>query len=240
MTRFIKLTGLLLVAALSFSGCSFLGIGSPINEGKSDLSEAGSATDEVAPKASEAQGQIKLATALLRQGEYPKALDELLIGQTMDPENVDIENFLGLTYYGMQDYPKAIERYQKALELGPKRTDVRNNLGLVYLAQMDYSRALAEFNLCIKDLKYPKKHLPLNNIGLVYLEMGQPKQALAALTRATEVEPSYAKSYELIGQVYLSQGMYQDAITALEKAESLAPGNPETQASLARARAGQI
>lgn len=239
MIKMINLTGLILIMALSLFGCSLFGPTTPPDGGGSDLTEAGGSADEAEAKTSEAQGQLKLATALLMKGEYDKALAELQIAQEMDPKNVDVVNFLGLTYYGLQEYTQAIENYQKALELDPKRTDVRNNLGLVYLAQMDYNRALAEFNLCIKDLNYPKKHLPLNNIGLVYLEMGQPQQALAALTRATEVSPDYAKSYQLIGQVYLSQGMHQQAIEALKKAEKLAPNDPETQDSLIRARAGQ-
>ena len=238
MTKIITLTGLIVIMSLSFSGCSLLGI--PTDQGKSDLSESSGKTDKDGEKTSEAQGQLKLAKGLFLKGEYPKAVEELQIARKMEPENADVENLLGLTYYWMQEYTLAIESYQKALELDPKRTDVRNNLGLVYLAQMDYDRALAEFYLCNKDLNYPKKHLSLNNIGVVYWEKGQLQNALAALTQATKEAPEYAKSYQQIGEIYLSQDMYQDAITALEKADVLDPGNPETQAALARARTGKI
>lgn len=230
MTRPLNLILLIAILALPLSGCL-----AAINPFSDNTSSTEDAAVKVVPN--EAAGQIKLAQALLRQGEFPRALAELEIARGMDPANADVENYLGLTYYRLQEYTLAIGSFQKALQLDSKRSDVHNNLGLVYLAQRDYPRALAEFNLCIKDLNYQKKQLPLNNIGLTYMELGQYDQALAALTRATEVAPDYAKSYQLIGRVYQVQGKYSQALAALEKAASLNSGDQETQAALAEVRA---
>ena len=178
-TSSLRLIPIILVLAFSLTGCfSWFDSG-----GKSTTSSSKSGpTTNAAAKA-----QVDLATALLMQGEYSKALPELLKARELDAKSADVENFLGLTYYGLKEYNLAVESYEKALKLDPKRSDVHNNLGLVHLARRDYDRALAEFNLCLKDLVYQKKQLPLSNIGLTYLEMGDYEKALAALTRATEV-----------------------------------------------------
>ncbi|MDR2827356.1 MAG: tetratricopeptide repeat protein [Candidatus Adiutrix intracellularis] len=178
--------------------------------------------------ADQAQVLINLSTAFLMQGEYTKALPELLKARELTPKNTAVHNYLGLSYYGMKEYALAIESFQRALAINPNRTDVHNNLGLVYLAQKYFDLALAEFNLCLKDPNYQKKQIPLSNIGLVYLELGQYDEAMQALTRATEVAPDYPKSYQFIGRVHLDQGNYGLALDYMGNAAHLDPNDAET------------
>ena len=219
--------GLVLALTTGLSGCvvPFFGSdgdSSPTPKSGTSRRSGGASTND------QAKAQINLAAALLMEGEYQKALPELMKAKELDPKSADVENFLGLSYYGMKEYSLAIESYQKALKLNSKRTDVHNNLGLVYLAQRDYDKALEEFNTCLKDLTYQKKQLPLSNIGLTYLEMGRYEEALTSLTRATEVAPDYGKSYQLIGRVYLAQGKNKEAVDYLNNGAKLDPGDPET------------
>ncbi|MDR2946471.1 MAG: tetratricopeptide repeat protein [Candidatus Adiutrix sp.] len=174
------------------------------------------------------RAQLNLATGLLMQNEPTRALEELLKVKGNNPQNPDVENLLGLAYYGMKEYPLAVESYMAALKLAPERTDVRNNLGLSYLAQRSYDLALAEFNACLTDLVYQKKQLPLSNSGLTYLEMGEYDKALAALTRATEVAPEYSKSYQLIGRVHMARNECAQALDYLNNAARLNPDDAET------------
>ncbi len=171
---------------------------------------------------------MNLATGLLMQGEHTRALEELLKVKETNPRNPDVDNLLGLAYYGMKEYTMSVESYKSALASAPQRTDVRNNLGLAYLAMRNYDLALAEFNACLTDLVYQKKQLPLSNIGLTYLEMGQYDKALAALTRATEVAPEYGKSYQLIGRVQMAQNDCAVALDYLNNAARLNPDDAET------------
>jgi len=214
--KFMKIlgsVGLVIVLALAVSGCvSFL-------ESKSA---------KPTPMDEATRAQLNLATGLLIQGEHTKALEQLIPVKQAQPKNPDVDNLLGLAYYGMKEYSLSVESYQSALKLDPKRTDVRNNLGLAYLAQKNHDKALEEFNLCLKDLVYQKKQLPLSNIGLTYMEMGEYDKALAALTRATEVAPDYGKSYQLIGRVHMVRNECRQAIDYLTNASRLNPDDPET------------
>ena len=181
---------------------------------------------------------MNLASALVLEGEYTMALVELEKAKAIDPRNVDLQNLLGLSYYGLKEYDLAMESYLKALEMNSSRTDVRNNLGLTYLAQKHYDQALVEFTTASKDLAYEKKHLPLSNIGLTYMEMGRYDDALAALNKVTEVAPNFANAYQLIGKVYLAQGKYRDALDYLNNAARLQSNDPETYMALGEALAG--
>ena len=177
----------------------------------------------------EAQTQINLGSALLMQGEYVKALPELLKARELAPKNADVENYLGLAYYyGQREYDLAIESYKKALAINPDRTDVHNNLGLVYLEMNNYDQALAEFNYCLKDLVYQKKHLALTNIGLTYIKMRDYDQALTYLARAVETAPNYANAYKHIGLVHMSRGANDTAMDYLGNAVRLDDKDPET------------
>ncbi|MDR3038154.1 MAG: tetratricopeptide repeat protein [Candidatus Adiutrix sp.] len=180
------------------------------------------------PAGEEARAQINLGAALLMQGEYGKALPELLRARELAPRNADVENYLGLAYYyGEKEYDLAVESFQKALQINPDRTDVHNHLGLVHLARKEYEPALAEFNYCLKDLVYQKKQLPLVNIGLTYMEMGDYDQALTALTRAVEVAPEYAKSYQLIGRIHMRRNNLETALDYLGNAARLDSNDPD-------------
>jgi type IV pilus biogenesis/stability protein PilW len=213
----MKVLILVLAVLLAAPGCGALLGGS----GQSRSAKEPSAPDQ-------AQALINLSAALLMQGEYTKALPELLKARELTPKDAAVHNYLGLSYYGMKEYGLAIESFQKALALNPDRTDVHNNLGLVYLAQKHFDLALAEFNLCLKDLVYQKKQIPLSNIGLVYLELGQYDEAMQALTRATEVAPDYPKSYQFIGRIHLAQGNYGSALDYMGNAARLDPNDAET------------
>lgn len=198
----------LLMISLIFVGCSLIPDGKPGDEDKG-------------------RGQMNLGNALLLEAEYSKALVAFLDAQEMMKPNADLENFLGLTYYGMKEYGLATKSYLKALELDPKRTDVRNNLGLVYLALKDYTLALAAFKRCSEDLVYQKKYLPLTNMGLTYFEMGNYDEATAILAKAMEVAPDYSKSYQIMGQVYLALGKIREASDYFSNAIKLNPDDPE-------------
>lgn len=211
--------------ALALAGCLPL----PGSKTRSTASNDIDTTD------AQTKAYMNLAAALLLENEYTMALQELEKAKAKDARNVDLENYFGLTYYGMKEYELSVQSYQKALEMRPERTDVRNNLGMAYLAQKQYDKALAEFNTSANDLAYQKKYLPMTNIGLTYLEMGRYDEALASLLKVTEVAPSYAKAYQLIGRVYMSQGSPREAVDYLNNAAKLNPDDTETHMSLGEA-----
>lgn len=221
--------GLTAALVLSLSGCmSFFD-----SDSKSSAPVKTTKTNE------QVRSQLSLAVALLMEGDYNRALPELMKAREMDPKNPDVENFLGLAYYNMKNYDLAIESFNKALNYNPNRADVHNNLGLVYLDTQNYEKALSEFNLCVANPEYQKKHLPLSNIGLAYIQMGRYDEAINSLNQAVAADPNYGKSYQLLGRAYLTKGDNRSALTALENALRLDPGDQEAQMLLQEAQKRQ-
>lgn len=191
----------------------------------------------VSAREAQAANLSNLGAALLLEREYVQALPQLLEARRLSPANADVENYLGLAYYGMKEYDLALESYGEALRLDRSRTDVHNNMGLVHLAKGEYDAALSEFNICLGDLVYQKQYLPLANIGTVYMTMGRLDEALAPLTRAMEVAPDFGKAYQLAGRVYLKQNKIMDAVDYLNNAARLDPNDYETHLALGDAYA---
>jgi len=215
----LRIPVLCLCLALALAAC---GGSSESRRSSRKNAEAGRVSDE-------AQAQINLGAALLMQGEYIKALPELLRAKELAPKNADVENYLGLAYYyGQREYELAIESYKRALAINPSRTDVHNNLGLVYLEMNNFEQALAEFNYCLKDLVYQNKHLTYTNIGLTYIKMKDYDQALAALARAIEIAPNYANAYKQTGLAHLARQEYEPALDYLVNAARLDDKDPDT------------
>ena len=215
----LRLPVLCLCLCLALTACS----------GSHDSRRSSRKNAEADRVSDEAQAQINLGKALLMQGEFIKALPELLRAKELAPKNADVENYLGLAYfYGQKEYELAIESFKKALAINPNRTDVHNNLGLVYLEMNNFDQALAEFNICLKDLLYQNKHLAYTNIGLTYFKMKDYNQALASLNRALQIAPDYAEAYKHIGRIHLARQEYEPALDYLVNAARLSDKDPET------------
>ena len=186
--RFLSL-GLLAAATLALPACL------PFLESNSKTKPAApsrSAEDE------QTKAQISLAKALMMEGNYAKALPELLEAQKMAPKNADVQNFIGLAHNGLKEYEEAIESFHKALQLNPGRTDVRNNLGLTYLALQKYDQALTALTLAI-ELK-PDYGKTYQLIGRVYLAKDQTKEAVDYLTKAAELDPQDGDTRQLLAE----------------------------------------
>ena len=74
-----------------------------------------------------------------------------------------------------------------------------------------------------------------NNLGNSYMDIGNLDQALLALKRATEINPSLAESRTNLGNVYLKLGQIDDAIYQYQKALDINPDDAKTHNNLGNA-----
>jgi superkiller protein 3 len=76
-----------------------------------------------------------------------------------------------------------------------------------------------------------------NNLGNSYNEIGDTKQAMLALERAVEINPTLAESRMNLGNIYLKKDRTEDAIREYEAALEIDPGNAKTRNGLGNAYA---
>ena len=74
-----------------------------------------------------------------------------------------------------------------------------------------------------------------NNLGNSYSEIGDTEQAMLALERAVEINPSLAESRTNLGNIYLKKDRIEDAIHEYEAALEIDPGNAKTHNNLGNA-----
>jgi tetratricopeptide (TPR) repeat protein len=74
-----------------------------------------------------------------------------------------------------------------------------------------------------------------NNLGNSYNDVGNADQAMVALERAVEINPSLAESRANLGNIYLSKGRVNDAIYEYRKALEINPTDAKTHNNIGNA-----
>jgi Tfp pilus assembly protein PilF len=177
----------------------------------------------VATPKQQMEAYINLGQIMLLQNDLAGALSELSKAERIDPANIDVLTYLGLTYYSRKDYDKAIDYYTRALATDPTRTEIHNNLGLVYMDIKRFPEAKQEFEYCLADTTYAHPWLPQFNLGAIEQIQGNLKEAEAIYRQILAVRPQYAPPYFRLAQLFHGQGNNREAVDYLLNAVKLDP-----------------
>jgi len=173
----------------------------------------------------QAQLHLRIGTGFLSQGKNPQALVELLKAEELDPQDPQIQNFLGLAYYVRKEYRLTEKHLLRALELFPKFSDARNNLGRLYTDMGRYDEAITQLKIASKDLTYPVPERLFLNLGLVYLKKNDYDMALNSFKKSMESNTRFCPAYNYYGQTLFQQGKYKGAIESFDHALALCNNN---------------
>ncbi len=183
----------------------------------------------------EAEAIRNIGEAYMGEGDYTKALRELLRAAHIYPDDPFLQNDLGLCYLAKDDPEQAIVHFKRALELNPDYSPAKNNLGSAYIALQEWDKAIACFEEASRDLLYATPFFPLSNLGYVYFRKGDYDRAIEYYRRALRLKPDFPKALHGLGQVYLEKGEVSKALLYLRKAASLVPNAAPVLYDLGRA-----
>ena len=114
---------------------------------------------------------------------------------------------LGDYYLQIRSYEEALGWYRKALAAaptGPSAADACNNIGVYYMRSSVNDLAERYFDLALSmNSSYEKAYF---NKSHLYSLRGDHARAIAALTKALTIDPSYAKAYAARGRSFLDAG----------------------------------
>lgn len=127
---------------------------------------------------------------------YSEAEDEYLKALAIQPDSAAVYNDLGVSLYLNGKFDKAADAFLKAFNINPDNRRICNNLGLALYRLGNTADALEAFK------RGGSEAAAFNNIGYLQMKDKQYDNALAALEKAIDENPSYyARAQKNIGKV---------------------------------------
>ena len=153
---------------------------------------------------------------LLQQGNLEEADKLFLEAHSLDAENIDALNLLGIRSYQKYDFQNALRFLNNANHLAPNSAQTLSNLGLVHHALNNFQAALECLDQAIaRDPTIPESH---NNRGNTLKALSRNQEAISAYQAALALRPSYSEALNNQGIVVLESGNHREAISLFEKA----------------------
>lgn len=169
-------------------------------------------------------------------GQYAEAAAAFEEATKVDATQAVIWGNLANTYTRLQQHDKAIEAYSKAVELEPENSAYMQNLGSAYAAKGDDAKAreMYEKAASLSATTSPKDAATnYYNMGVTYINAGKNAEAIEALNKALELDPSNAEAHYQLGLSQLGAGQMEECISHLKKYLELAPGGPNAETAKA-------
>jgi len=154
--------------------------------------------------------QLALESAKTKfyQGQKEAAHKELQQIVKDDPQNIDAQCMLALSFSEQNLEQKALEHYNIALEIDSNFYPAYFNRGNIYFQKREYEKAKEEFNSCIKSApNYAPGHYNLaNTLG----ELSEFSDCILSLKRAIALEPTFVQAYLKLGDLYFDMGKFEE------------------------------
>ncbi len=131
---------------------------------------------------------------------------------------------------------RAVEACRRALASAPDDWVLHDLTARLLGGLNDCAAAEAEWRQVSRLI--PHAGGPHTEIGKLRQQQGNAPEAIAAFSRAIEVNPDYAEAYLGLGSVYSQQGRRSEAIRSFRKALQLDPTRREAVDGLAKLSAG--
>jgi tetratricopeptide (TPR) repeat protein len=162
-----------------------------------------------------------------QKGEIEKAVSEFQSAISLDPENVNVQNSLGVCHGVSGALDEALSCFETAIRLDPSEVMPVYNAGYVHVLKADYTRALEYFRRA-EEINPEVFELAFQT-GRVHLVMQDPQKALSYLETAARLNPDSNPAHRLLGDACHQLERLDDAERAYKRALKL---NPEDAAAL--------
>lgn len=158
-------------------------------------------------------------TQSLMEKEYTEALKNLLQANSMDPNNPEILNNLGMAYYFKGEKDLAVKHLKLALKINPDSSDAKVNLASIFFKDKNYSEAERLYKLVLKDLTYDKQARTLFNLGIIEFEA--KNDLIAAenyFKRSLKEDSNYCPAYFQLGLTQFKRRQFNNALKNFKEA----------------------
>lgn len=173
----------------------------------------------------EVEAYARLARLLYREERSKEAISVIQQGLTVDSDDGDLYNVLGICFLGLSRYDDAIAAHERYVQLSPKDPNAHDSLGMSYQQSGRYAEALAEYNAAL--LLDAKFEPAIIHLGDTYAQLGRYRDAIREYERyigVTESDAARAVGYGSVAQVYRRRRDFQLAEKAAQQELKYQPG----------------
>jgi len=178
---------------------------------------------------------FQMGLSYLGENNITSALVELTEAEKIDPDNHELQNYLGVVYFRKNKFEISERKYLRAIALKPDYSDARNNLAVTYLEMKRWDDAIYQLKLVTEDIFYQNQAGTGINLALAYYNKGDFNQAMATLRPLAATYPLDPMIRYNIGRTYYATDKIDLAVGEYRKAIELYPDYLQAHYSLGQA-----
>ena len=133
---------------------------------------------------------------------------------TLDPENAEAYERLGMLYLGSRQKELAKKHLHKAIELDETRWIANNALGVLADTSREYEQAIGYYEAALE--QNPKSAMLMTNMGYSFYLSGELDEAERLFIMAIGIDREYKAAASNLGLVRARRGRYDGAVDILE------------------------
>jgi tetratricopeptide (TPR) repeat protein len=176
-----------------------------------------------------------MGLSYLGENNVTSALVEFTEAEKIDPDNHELQNYLGQVYFRKNKLEISEKKYLRAIALKPDYSEARNNLAVTYLEMRKWDEAIYQLKLVSEDIFYQNQAAAGINLALAYFNKGEFKQSMDILRPLAAAYPLDPMIRYNIGRIYYSTDKIDLAIGEYKKAVALYPDYMQAHYSLGQA-----
>lgn len=155
----------------------------------------------------------------VHKGQYDLAVTSLRKALRFNPDHINANWALGISYDRLQEPQQADKYYRHAIELQP-RSDIVNSYAVFLCQEGDTDKAVKYFKRALADPDYRRPSNALANAGLCLMRAKRPKDAEGYLRKALGHNPNQATALEQMAQLNYDRTQYLTARGFLQRLDA--------------------
>jgi tetratricopeptide (TPR) repeat protein len=154
----------------------------------------------------EAVGSSLLAGAALhRRNRLEDAMNHYQRAYGGDPNNIQVNRFMGMVYKEWKEDNKAVQHFEKVLGYEPEDLELHQELGHMYFRLKQPRKALDHFTFLVS--RKPKSPNLRFNLGLALYKLDRKDEAAQQWQQVLQLNPEHRGAYEGLMQLRMERGL---------------------------------
>jgi tetratricopeptide (TPR) repeat protein len=176
---------------------------------------------------------LDFATLSFNHQSFQVGIDMVNVGLNQAPNAAPLYVARGILYIQLAQYDKGEADFQTAIRLDPGQASGAVAQGMAQIQQSNLDEALATVKSQLKN--HPQDAFLHYLKAQILVQKGAPagsvefKEAVAAATRATQLNPGFVLPRDILGNLYVKSGQLN---LAIEQCRLALRGNPSDQEAL--------